>query len=50
MGGHKPGLTLTIISDVIGTRERFCHIVRNFIDYFLDLTMPCTFERAVALK
>jgi hypothetical protein len=26
-------------SDGIGSLERFCHIIRNFVDYLLDLTM-----------
>jgi len=52
MGGCEQGLTNDHYLTMIGTWERFCHIIRNFVDYLLDLRMfLCTslhaFERAV---
>jgi hypothetical protein len=52
MGGCEQGLTNDHYLTMISTWERFCHIIRNFVDYLLDLRMfLCTslhaFERAV---
>jgi hypothetical protein len=42
------------LSKVIGTQERFCHIIRNFVDYFLNLMISMchlhAFERAFNTK
>ncbi len=36
--GCELNLTNASLSDIIGT-ERFYHIIRNFVDYLLDLMM-----------